>query len=98
MEETQNVQPDYAMPPKPDNNMALAIFTTVCCCLPLGIVAILKASKVNTYYAMQMYDAAVFAANEARKYSIIGIVASLVINVIYFILSFLSVIPAALAL
>ena len=23
--------------PKPNNNLALAIFTTVCCCLPAGI-------------------------------------------------------------
>lgn len=34
--------------PKPNNNLALAIFTTVCCCLPFGIVAIIKASKVDS--------------------------------------------------
>ena len=38
------------MLPKPDNNLVLAIFTTICCCLPFGIVAIVKASSVNTLY------------------------------------------------
>ena len=43
-------------PIKPNNYMALAIFTTICCCLPLGIVAIVKASKVNEYFALQQYE------------------------------------------
>lgn len=38
------------MPPKPDNNLVLAIICTICCCLPLGIVGIVKASKVNGLY------------------------------------------------
>ena len=37
------------MPPKPDNNMVLAIACTVCCCLPFGIVGIIKASKVKVF-------------------------------------------------
>lgn len=71
------------MPPKPDNNLVLAIFTTVCCCLPLGIVAIIKASSVNTMYVTGNYAAAVNAAAEAKKWSIWGIVLGLVIYVIY---------------
>ena len=70
---------------KPDNNMALAIFTTICCCLPLGIVAIVKANSVNTLYLMKQYDAANQAAQEAKKWSIIGIVLSVVGSLIYFL-------------
>lgn len=58
---------------KPNNNMALAIFTTICCCLPLGIVAIIKANNVDSLYAMKQYDAAIMAANESKKWSYIGI-------------------------
>ena len=68
---------------KPNNNMALAIFTTICCCLPLGIVAIIKANSVDSLYAMKQYAAANMAANEAKKWSIIGIVGSLVVWIIY---------------
>ena len=53
------------MPPKPDNNMVLAIACTVCCCLPLGIVGIIKASKVNGLYLTKQYEAAALMAQDA---------------------------------
>jgi hypothetical protein len=68
---------------KPNNNMALAIFTTVCCCLPLGIVAIIKANSVESLYLAKQYNAAIMAANEAKKWSYFGIFSSLIIWVIY---------------
>ena len=71
--------------PMPESNMILAIFTTVCCCLPLGIVAIIKANSVSSLYAMHQYDAAVAAANDAKKWSYIGIGVSLVGCLIYVI-------------
>lgn len=70
--------------PKPSNYLALAIFTTVCCCLPTGIYAILRAMKVNDYYMMKQYDAAVAALNDAKKWSIIGIVLGAVGSILYF--------------
>lgn len=71
---------------KPNSYMALAILTTILCCLPLGIVAIIKASKVNSYYVMQQYDAAEQASADAKKYSIIGIVAGVVVWIIYMLI------------
>lgn len=68
---------------KPDNNLALAIFTTVCCCLPFGIMAIIKANSVDSLYMMKQYDAAIMAANEAKKWSFIGIIISLAVWVLY---------------
>lgn len=72
-------------PLKPDNNMILAIFTTLCCCLPLGIVAIIKASNVNNLYMMKQYDAAIQASADAKKWSLIGIGLGVVFQVIYII-------------
>lgn len=71
------------MPPKPDNNLILAIFTTVCCCLPVGIYAIIKANDVNNLYAMGRYQEAQLAAAEAKKWSIIGIVVGAVVSIVY---------------
>ncbi len=76
---------NQVQPPMPESNMVLAILTTVCCCLPLGIVAIIKANSVSSLYAMHQYDAAVAAANDAKKWSYIGIAISLVGWLIYII-------------
>lgn len=84
----QNLQEQQLTSPtpmKPDNNMVLAIVCTVCCCLPLGIVGIIKASKVNGLYLAKQYEAAALAAQEAKKWSIIGIVVGLVIQIIYMV-------------
>lgn len=78
--ETYNQSP---MPPKPNNYMALAILTTIFCCLPFGIVGIVKASKVNSLYMLKQYDLAMQASADAKKWSIIGIVAGLVVGIAY---------------
>lgn len=68
---------------KPNNNMALAIFTTVCCCVPFGIIAIIKANSVDSLFMAKQYNAAVFAANEAKKWSYIGIAISIIVWILY---------------
>ena len=73
------------IPPKPANNLVLAIVCTVCCCLPIGIYGIIKASKVNSLYLAKQYEAANQAAQEAKKWSLIGIGIGLVINIIYMV-------------
>lgn len=73
---------------KPENNLVLAIFTTVCCCLPIGIYAILRASKVNSLFAAQQYEEAQKAADDAKKWSLIGIGVGLVVNVIWGIVNY----------
>lgn len=36
--------------PKPENHLATAIFSTICCCLPMGVAAIVCAVRVNDHY------------------------------------------------
>ena len=72
--------------PKPDNNMVWAILTTLLCCLPLGIVSIVKASKVDGLYNSGDYNGAVEAANSAKNYAIYSAICSGVVVVICFIL------------
>lgn len=81
-------QINQGTPPKPNNNMVMAILCTVCCCLPFGIYAIIKASKVNGLYMAGMYDEAENTANEAKKWSTIGIITGLVIQVVYMVVYF----------
>lgn len=68
---------------KPDSNLVWAILTTLICCLPFGVVAIVKACKVDSLWAIGLYQEAVNASNEAKKWSIIAAVTALVGYVIY---------------
>jgi predicted secreted protein len=65
--------------------LAYAILTTLFCCLPFGVVAIVKASQVNSKLAAGDYDGAVKASNQAKMWSLISLLASVVVGVIYFI-------------
>lgn len=82
-----NMNQQTTFVPIPDSHLGLAIFTTLCCCLPLGIVAIIKSSKVSDYHAMKQYDAAIAASNEAKKWCIYGIVSFFIINVVWVIIA-----------
>lgn len=79
------------MPPMPDNYMVWAILTTICCCLPFGIVAIVKASKVKTHYLTGNYERSVLASEEAKKWTIIAFVLGIISNAAfsYFQISYL---------
>ena len=69
---------------KPDNNMLWAILCTLFCCLPLGIVAIINAAKVDGLYRSGDYSGAQEAANNAKKYALYGLVIGIIWIVIYF--------------
>ena len=58
----------------PDSNLVWAILCTVLYCLPLGIVAIVKASSVEKLWVQERYDEAQKASADAKKYSIWGAV------------------------
>ena len=85
-------QPQYpqgGMPPRPDSYLVWSILVTVLCCLPFGIVAIVKSTQVDSRYNSGDYQGAQKAAEEAKKWCIISAVRAAVISVIYIIISFL---------
>ena len=70
----------------PDNNLVWAILCTVLCCLPLGIVAIIKSTKVKELWAQGDQEGALKAAADAKKYSLWGAGIGLIFVILYFIL------------
>ena len=82
--------PPVAYPPviqsKPSNNLVWAILVTLFCCIPFGIVAIIKASSVDSLYNSGRYKDAVDASKEAGKWCIWGAVAGIVVGLLYSIL------------
>jgi len=70
----------------PNNYLVLSILVTLFCCLPLGIVAIVKSASVNGLWAQGQYAEAQAAAASAKKFTIWSAVAGIVVFVIYGIL------------
>ncbi len=69
---------------RPNSHLGMAILTTLCCCSPLGIIAIYKASKVSDYYYVKQYDSALLASNSAKRWCIICFCISFFFNLVFF--------------
>jgi len=90
------------MPPTPpDNHLVPAILTTLFCCLPFGIVSIVKSSQVNSKWAAGDYQGAMQASEEAKTWwkraliaGIIWAVLLVIIYVVFFVILLAAVPPA----
>lgn len=82
--QSQYEQPRYQSsyynnrPPLPDSYLVWAVLTTICCCLPFGIVAILKANQVSGLYYRGLYDEAYLASADAKKWTLIAFFTGLI--------------------
>jgi hypothetical protein len=69
----------------PDNHLAKAIISTILCCLPLGIVAIVYASSVNGKFMAGDIAGAREASRNASNWGNWSIGAGLVGGILYFL-------------
>jgi predicted secreted protein len=70
----------------PNNYLVWSILVTLFCCLPFGIVAIVKSSQVNGLWAQGRYAEAQASADSAKKWVIWSAVIGVVVGVIYGVL------------
>jgi hypothetical protein len=66
--------------------MVESILVTLFCCLPLGIVAIIKASEVNSKFAAGDYMGAQASSEQAGKFVKFGLFGGLAVIAIYVVL------------
>jgi len=73
---------------RPKNWLVESILVTLFCCLPLGIVGIINAAKVNSAFDGGDIAGAMKASADAKKWTrlafIIGLVLNLVVVIVYF--------------
>lgn len=81
---------------KPDSGLVWSILTTILCCLPTGIVAIVYSSKVDGLWYANDYEGAHRAAKTARTWNIVGVVVAVVAWAIYAVF-FASIFAAAVS-
>lgn len=76
MEQVYSTEQQNQKPARPDTNLVWAILTTIFCCLPFGIVALIYAAGVDTAYASGNYEEALYKSKQAAKWSIWSAVAA----------------------
>lgn len=82
----------YLLPPMPESNLIWAILTTLFCCMPLGIVSIVYASKVSSLYALGDYEGARKASQKAQKWATWSALVIFVAGILALFLYFLIVV------
>ena len=81
---------------KPDNYLVWAILSTLLCCMPFGIVAIVKATLVDTFWAQGNQEEAIEAANAAKKWTIVSAVSAVAVWFIYVLIVVIAAIVSGL--
>lgn len=71
----------------PDNYLVWSILATLFCCLPFGIVAIVKSAQVNGLWSSGQYAAAQKASADAKKWATVSAIVGVVLVVIAMIAS-----------
>ncbi|TSE08541.1 MULTISPECIES: CD225/dispanin family protein [Aquimarina] len=71
---------------RPKNYLVESILVTLFCCLPLGIVAIINATKVNSAFDAGNHAEAQKASDDAKKWMKYGLIGGVVILVIYILM------------
>ena len=90
---TEQPPPPPGYPPQPpvsqapNNYLVWSILVTLFCCLPLGIVAIVKSSQVNGLWAQGQYAEAQASAESAKKFVTWSVIIGVVVYIIYGILA-----------
>lgn len=72
--------------PQPPNHLVWAILTTVLCCLPLGVVSLVFAAQVDSFYTRGEYQKAVDASNKAKTWAIVSAACGVVGTIAWIIL------------
>ena len=68
------------------NNLILAIFSTICCCMPFGVVSIVYAAQVDGLASRGEVARAQEAADKAKTWATASIVCGLIASLAYILL------------
>lgn len=81
---------------KPKTWLVESILATIFCCLPLGIVGIVNAAKVESKYNTGDVVGALESSKEAGKWTKISFFIGIAVYVIYILVAFLGVFSSIL--
>jgi hypothetical protein len=68
-----------------ESHLVKAVISTACCCIPLGIAAIVFAAQVQPYLRMKNYEAASEASKKANLWGNLAIGVGIVMQIFWLI-------------
>lgn len=71
---------------QPNNNLVWAILSTCLCCLPLGIVSIVKAASVDKLWTEGKYNEARKTAEDAKKWALWSAITAAIFVLLYVVI------------
>lgn len=78
---------EYLKPQNPPKSYLVeSILVTVFCCMPFGLIGIVNASNVESFYKNGDYEGAEEASKKAKRWMIIGLVSGFVFGTFYLLL------------
>lgn len=78
---------EYLKPQNPPKSYLVeSILVTVFCCMPFGLIGIVNASNVESFYKNGDYEGAEEASKKAKRWMIIGLVSGFVFGTLYLLL------------
>ena len=83
-------EPRRDLPPRmPKNHLALAVLTTLFCCLPFGIISLIYAVQVNISSNSGNFEMAKFSSEKAKYWGMVALwcgAALYILNSLFFLL------------
>lgn len=71
----------YPAPTPPRDYLVFAILSTLCCCLPLGIVSIVYAAQVKSKWQAGDYAGAANSSSKAKNFAIASVAAGVLLTI-----------------
>ncbi|MCP4709298.1 MAG: CD225/dispanin family protein [Planctomycetes bacterium] len=75
---------------RPPNYLAYAILSTIFCCMPFGIVSIVYAAQVNSYWETGQFERAAELSRKAKIWCWVAFICGIVMNSFWFLFSMFS--------
>ncbi|XP_071499083.1 proline-rich transmembrane protein 1-like [Diadema antillarum] len=85
--------------PQPPDYLPLALVVTVCCCLPFGIIGVVKAMEVRNRYTIGDMMGAREASRAAKRWSLAGLISGILIQVLlygFLVVYYVAILPQLL--
>lgn len=79
---------DGGVPECPPSYLAWSIVVCILCCIPFGIVAIIKSCEVNSAWQRGDYDRASRSSRQAQTWIIVSVVTGLITSVLWGLMQF----------